>query len=211
MKSERVEELLRFISTRASAKVPGEGDVSLDEIKRAIEVAITAPSAHNAQPWRFIVVKDPNVKEEVLREMASYWEKDLRMDGLDEESIRKQINDALYRSMKASAIIFVCMTMEDMHRYPDERRMNFERAMAIQSVAAAIENMLLAFHAMGISACWRSNALFAPEAVRKVLNLPENFEPQASIEVFRGGIAFKPPRKPLYEVACLDRWGNRLR
>lgn len=204
------EELLRLISTRKSVKVPGDGDVSLQEIIRALEVAVTAPSAHNAQPWRFVVVKDPGVKLRLLKEMAKDWERDLRADGLSEDEIRMRIKDSMDRSMKASVLIVVCMTMEDMHRYPDERRMACERVMAIQSVAAAIENMLLAFHAMGISACWRSSALFAPDTVRSVLGLPKGFEPQAIVEVFRGGIAFKPPRKPLGEVACLDGWGRRL-
>ncbi|PUA33739.1 MAG: hypothetical protein B9J98_01990 [Candidatus Terraquivivens tikiterensis] len=205
------QEILSFISSRASAKVPGDGEVSLEEIIRALEVATSAPSAHNSQPWRFVVVKDPGVKEMLLEEMAKAWRKDLREDGLDEKSIDEIVKASTERSMRASAIIVACLTMDDMHEYPDDRRRMCEHTMAVQSVAAAIENMLLAFHAMGISACWRSSALFAPEAVRKVLRIPDRFEPQAIVEVSRGGTSSKPPRKPLNEVACLNFWGNAIR
>ncbi len=204
------QEILSFISSRASAKVPGDGDVSFDEVIRALEVAISAPSAHNAQPWRFVIVKDSKVKEKLIEEMAVSWREDLRRDGLDEKIIDEIIRTSTERSMNASAIIVVCLTMENMHKYPDDRRNKCEYIMAVQSVAAAIENMLLAFHAMGISACWRCGALFAPEVVRKVLRLPNTFEPQAIVEVSRGGISSKPPRKPLNEVACLNFWGNYI-
>ncbi|MEM2910019.1 MAG: nitroreductase family protein [Nitrososphaerota archaeon] len=204
-------EILSFISSRASAKIPGEGEVSLEEVIKALEVATSAPSAHNAQPWRFVVVKEPRVKERLIEEMAIAWREDLRKDGLDEKSIDEIVGASTERSMKASVIIVACLTMEDMNKYPDDRRRMYEYTMAVQSVAAAIENMLLAFHAMGISACWRSSALFAPKAVRKVLNVPDSFEPQAIVEVSRGGVSSKPPRKPLSEVACLNFWGSAIR
>jgi len=204
------QKILSFISSRASAKIPGDGEVSLDEVIKALEVATSAPSAHNAQPWRFVIVKDPKVKEELIEEMAALWREDLRKDGLDEGAIEAIIRASTERSMKASVIIVVCLTMEDMHKYPDDRRKACEHIMAVQSVAAAIENLLLAFHAMDISACWRSSALFAPEVVKKVLKLPDSFEPQAIVEVSRGGSSSKPPRKPLSEVACLNFWGNPI-
>lgn len=204
------QEVLSFISSRASAKILGDGEVLLDEVVRALEVAISAPSAHNAQPWRFVVVKDPEVKEKLVKEMATLWREDLRKDGRDEKTIDETIIASTERSMKASVIIVVCLTMEGMHKYPDNRRRMCEYIMAVQSVAAAIENMLLAFHAMGISACWRSSALFAPEAVKRVLRIPDSFEPQAIVEISRGGVASKPPRKPLSEVACLNFWGNPI-
>lgn len=204
------QDILLFISSRASAKVPGDGEVSLKEIIRALEVATSAPSAHNAQPWRFIVVKDPEIKERLVKEMAAVWREDLTRDGLDEKAIEENIRVSTERSMRASAIIVACLTMEDMHKYPDERRRMCEYIMAVQSVAAAIENMLLAFHAMGISACWRCSALFASEVVKRVLKIPDSFEPQAIVEVSRGGISSKPPRKPLREIACLNFWGNPI-
>ncbi len=53
--------------------------------------------------------------------------------------------------------------------------------MAMQSVAAAIENLLLAAQAAGLGACWICAPLFCPEAVREALALPEDWEAQALV------------------------------
>jgi nitroreductase len=63
---------------------------------------------------------------------------------------------------------------------------------------------------MGLGACWRCGPLFAPDAVRRVLNLPEDFEPQALIEIGMSGGTRDARRKPLAEVAALNRWGRQL-
>ena len=56
-----------------------------------------------------------------------------------------------------------------------------ERIMAIQSVAASIENLLLAAHEAGLGACWMAAPLYCPDVVREVLQLPDDWEAQALI------------------------------
>jgi coenzyme F420-0:L-glutamate ligase / coenzyme F420-1:gamma-L-glutamate ligase len=53
--------------------------------------------------------------------------------------------------------------------------------MAMQSAALAGGNLLLAAHANQLGACWLCAPLFTPEAVRRALSLPEDWEPQAAI------------------------------
>ena len=204
------EELLRFISSRRSSKLLREGEVPLQKVIRAIEVATSAPSAHNAQPWRVVLIRDKGVLRELLEAMAEEWRRDLLSDGLPEWKIEAIVRESMKRTLRASAVVVVCMTMREMDRYPDERRNACERVMAVQSVAAFIQNLLLALHAMGLGACWRCGPLFAPDAVRRVLNLPEDFEPQALIEIGLPGGTRDAGRKPLAEVAALERWGRPL-
>ncbi|MEM0450829.1 MAG: nitroreductase family protein [Nitrososphaerota archaeon] len=204
------EDLLRFISSRRSSKLLGEGEVPLEKVLRALEVACTAPSAHNAQPWRVVVIRDRQVLTELLEAMAEEWRRDLRSDGFPEWKVEAIVRESMRRTLRASVVVVVCMTMGDMDRYPDERRNGFERVMAIQSVAAFIQNLLLALHAMGLGACWRCGPLFAPDAVKRVLGLPEDFEPQALIEIGLPGGTRDAERKPLSEIAALDRWGRQL-
>jgi nitroreductase len=71
--------------------------------------------------------------------------------------------------------------MSDMDKYPDARRGDAERIMAIQSVAAAIQNSLLAAQALGLGAGWMCAPLFAPDEARAALDLPADWEPQALI------------------------------
>lgn len=204
------EELLGFISSRRSSKLLGEGEVPIDKVVRALEVACTAPSAHNAQPWRVVVVRDRQVLRELLEAMAEEWRRDLRADGLPDWKVEAIVRESMRRTLRASVVVVVCMTMREMDRYPDERRNACERVMAIQSVAAFIQNLLLALHAMGLGACWRCGPLFAPDAVRRVLDLPEDFEPQALVEIGLPGGTRDAARKPLSEIASLDRWGRPL-
>ncbi|MCS7094475.1 MAG: nitroreductase family protein [Thaumarchaeota archaeon] len=202
--------LLDLIKSRRSSKLLREVEVPTELIVAALEVASCAPSAHNAQPWRVVIVKDRPLIVKLLEEMAMVWRSDLRADGHPEWRIETIVRESVKRTLRASALLVVCLTMDDMDVYPDERRRRFEYLMAVQSVAAFIQNLLLALHALGLGACWRSGPLFAPEAVRRVLNVPEDVEPQALIEIGSPGGERPPRRRPLSEIAFMDKWGNPL-
>ena len=80
-------------------------------------------------------------------------------------------------------LIVPCVTMEEMDVYPDTLRSQAERTMAVQSVALACQNLMLAAHAAGLGSCWMCAPLFAPAPVRTALALPETWEPQAILTV----------------------------
>jgi len=168
-----------------------------------------APSAHNAQPWRFIVITNAEVKKRLSEAMADEWDKDLREDGLPPEE-RDRLTEASIKQFARSPILIIaCLTMEEMDTYPDERRRKAEHVMAVQSVAAAVQNLLLAAYAEGLGTCWFCAPLFCPERVREVLGVPEDVKPQALITL--GYPAEKPeapPRKPLRNVLHLNHWGR---
>jgi coenzyme F420-0:L-glutamate ligase/coenzyme F420-1:gamma-L-glutamate ligase len=206
----RAEELLRVIEARASSKLLTPGRVEYSDVVRALRVAISAPSAHNSQPWRVVVIDDREVIKRLLEEMASEWERDLAMDGLPRWKIDTIINESKKRTLRASIVIVVCLSMEGMDVYPDERRQGYEYVMAVQSVAAFIENLLLALHVLGYGACWRCGPLFAPDAVRRVLAIPPDIIPQALVEVGLPGGARPKSRKQLSEIAFRNRWGAPL-
>jgi nitroreductase len=63
--------------------------------------------------------------------------------------------------------------------YPDTKRKKAEYIMAVQSVANAGMQMLLAIHAEGLGAVWTCGPLFAQETVQKALDLPNTWEPHA--------------------------------
>jgi nitroreductase len=74
--------------------------------------------------------------------------------------------------------------------------------MAVQSVAMALQNLLLAAHAEGLGACWMCAPLFCPDAVQTALDLPDDWEPQALISLgYPAGPGKQRPRKPLADVA----------
>jgi coenzyme F420-0:L-glutamate ligase/coenzyme F420-1:gamma-L-glutamate ligase len=206
----RFKEFMELARTRRSSKVLGLGEVPVEMVVRAVEAGVWAANAHNSQPWFFIVVVDHEVKKRLLDEMAEQWLEDLIGDGVPRENAVKVVEAGKERSMRASALIVACLSMREMETYWDSGRSRLEYIMGVQSLAAALQNILLALHSMGYGACWRCSPLFAPEAVRKVLEIPDDVEPQAMVEVGLKGLETHGVRKPLKDVVFLNRWGVRL-
>ncbi len=198
-----------FLKNRRSIREYTSREVSERILETILEAATWAPSAHNAQPWRFIVVKDSALKLKLAKTMANRWKQDLAKNGVSEKDLENLVKASVERFTKAPIVIVPCLTMAEMHHYPDKRRQKIEFLMGVQSVAAAIENMLLAAHAMGLGACWFCAPLFCPESLRKVLNIPSSFEPQALITVGYTAYRQEPPsRKPLKEIVHLNGWSE---
>jgi len=152
---------------------------------------------------------DECLKQALAEAMADAWTADMAKDGVAVEAQKRKAS--IERFTHAPALIVACLTMEDMKVYPDERRQRSERDLAMQSLGAAIQNMLLAAHAEGLGACWFSAPSFCKETVRKVLKIPEMVEPQALIAL--GYPAEKPrapSRKPLQNYSYLNCWNRKL-
>lgn len=111
--------------------------------------------------------------------MAQDFERDLLRDGVPPEKIEAQINRSKGRITTAPVVILLCLDMSEMDSYPDEKRRQAERTMAVQSVAAAGLQLLLAAHAEGLGGVWTCSPLFAGETIQKTLDLQQSWEPQA--------------------------------
>ena len=183
--------LLDLVRTRRSIRRYTDQPVERWRIEAALEAATRAPSAHNRQPWRFAVVTTPEAKEQLASAMGKRLRADRIADGDPPDVVEADVARSHARITSAPALVLACMTMADMNQPADARRSNAERSMAMQSVAAAIQNLLLAAHAQGLAACWMCAPLFAPDAARDVLSLPADWEPQALITL---GYPAEPPK-----------------
>jgi nitroreductase len=94
--------------------------------------------------------------------------------------------------------------MEAMDNYSDEKRSKNEYVMAVQSVAMAGQNLLLAAHAEGLGACWLCAPLFAPEAVHGALEMPQSWEPQGLILI--GYAAEQGRTKDRMSLETVSQW-----
>ncbi len=150
-------------------------------IDQVVEAAIWAPSAHNRQPWRMAVITAPARRQVLAQVMGAELRADLAADGLPSEQIERDASRSYARLTQAPVIILLALTMADMDVYPDGRRNQHEWTMAVQSVAMAAQNMLLAAHALGLGACWLCAPLFCPDVVRRTLDLPADWQPQGLI------------------------------
>jgi F420 biosynthesis protein FbiB-like protein len=147
-------------------------------LERLLETAMWAPSAHNRQPWRFAVIRDTAVKASLAEAMGERLRQDRLCDGDAPEVIEKDVARSYGRIVGAPVVVVVFLSMADMDGYPDERRHAAERAMAMQSVAMAAQNLWLLATAEGLGACWLCAPLFVPGLVRRTLQVPADWEAQ---------------------------------
>jgi len=203
--------LLDIIKDRRSVKEYSSREVSKEVLFRILEASRWAPSAHNAQPWRFIVIIDSALKQKLSEDMARRWNKDLSKNGVPKEHRESLIKASVELFGNAPVVIVACSTMEGMEEYPDDRRKKIEYVMAVQSVAAAIENILLAAHGEGLGSCWFCAPLFCQDVVRKTLKIPKHVDPQALITLgYPANKLNPPPRKALEEIVHQDCWGHPM-
>src|SRR3990172_5960655 len=129
-------ELFDAIRARRSIRQYRDQPILAEVIERVLAAAVWAPSAHNRQPWRFAVLTAPETKERAAR----------LADGDDPEAVARDAQRSYTRLTGAPVVIVVGLTMADMDAYPDTRRRKAECTMAVQSVAMAVQNLLLAAH-----------------------------------------------------------------
>ena len=163
-------------------------------VEQTLEAARWAPSPHGAQPWRFVVITMAELKEKLAEAMADEWRRNLEMDGDDPEVVEKRLRISHQRIVNSPVIVIPCLYLEDLHAYPDPVRANAEVIMAIQSLGAAVQNILLSAYSLGLDTGWMCAPLFAPHVVRAALDLPDNLIPHALINMGYG--AKDPPRRP---------------
>ena len=175
------DELLRQMRGRRSLRRYATDGVPGDCIDRLLEAAIWAPSAHNRQPWRFVIMQDAASKERLATAMGARLRRDLEADGLPEALIESDVGRSYSRITGAPLLILLCMSLRDMDVYADERRNAHERVMAQQSVAMAGQNILLMAAGLGLGACWMCAPLFCGKLVARTLELPDDWQPQGMI------------------------------
>lgn len=168
-------------NSRRSIRTFSKEPLELELVDRLLSVAARAPSAHNRQPWRFAVLSTPDAKERLARAMGEKLRADRLADGDDAQAVGRDVDRSYRRITGAPVAVLLSLSMADMDSYPDQRRQAAERQMAIQGVAMAGQNLLLAAHAHGLGGCWMCAPLFAPAVVRDTLKLPADWQPQGLV------------------------------
>ena len=168
-----------FLRSRRSIRRFKPDPVPDSVIRDILYTATFAPSAHNRQPWRFIVLTELAAKNHLFESMAEEFQRDLERDNLPTEEITKRVNRSRERITSAPVVVMLCLDMTEMDTYPDARRNQAEHLIATQSAANAGMQLLLAAHAEGLGGVWVCSPVFAQEVVRNALNISTTWEPQA--------------------------------
>jgi F420 biosynthesis protein FbiB-like protein len=190
---DRANTLAELIQGRRSVRHYRAEPVARTLIEQVLEAARWSPSPHGRQPWRFVVLTRQESKQRLAEAMGQTWQKNLEMDGQPEEIVRLRREKSFQRILNAPVLILPCLYLEDLDHYPDEQRQRDETIMAIQSLGAAIQNMLLMAYDLGLDGGWMCAPLFCPEVVCQTLHLDTRLIPHALITL--GYAAADPKRR----------------
>lgn len=190
------------LTSRRSVRQFQKRKLAHQTIEKILELSQWAPSAHNTQPWRFVVLEKESARAQLADAMGVSFRQDLLQDGISLAEVDARVERSRRRIIEAPAAILLCLAEEDIPATHNPSQQAGERMMAVQSVALAGGQLMLAAHTFGIASVWLCAPLYAPEVVRRVLDLPATWQPQALILLGYAAQTPPPPtRKPLTEVA----------
>lgn len=196
--------VMAAILARRSVRWYTDDPIPRPIIETLLNAAAYAPSAHNRQPWRFVVIETQRVKAQLATAMGTRLRHDLENDGVPEVVIAQDVNRSYQKISSAPVVILLCLNKADAVVYPDAKRTHNEYIMTVQSVAMAGQNLLLAAHDAGLGACWMCAPLFCSEIVWEVLGLSEGWQPQGLITL---GIPVQQPEvKPRMPLETITQW-----
>lgn len=174
-------------------------------IERVLDAARWAPSPHGRLPWRFAVITRPAVKARLADAMGDTWQATLAMDNEPPTVVAQRLAHSHVRIRDAPVLILLCLYTADLDHYPDPDRQAAETTMAIQSLGAAAQTLLLTAYRLGLDGGWMCAPLFCPDTVRDALDLPAALVPHALMPL--GYAAKDPKRRPRMSLDDLVvRW-----
>ena len=172
-----------FVEARRSIRTFLSEPVPADVLDGLVQAACLAPAPHHSRPWRWAIVDTPAAREDLALGMGTRWRRDLAADGVAPGRIDELVDASHRKIVDAPALVLGCLTWDGLDRYPDEVRQRAEWGMALLSLGAAVENLMLATADAGYASCWVAAPIFCPEAARDALALEPEWLPHAMVLV----------------------------
>ena len=192
------EQLPRFLEARRSIRSFRPEPVPRADLDALVAAACIAPAPHHSRPWRWVVLEGEAARRDLAVAMGARWRVDLEGDGVDTARIDGLVDASVERLRVAPAALLGCLTWNGLDRYPDEARRRAEFGMALLSLGAAVENLMLAATDHGYASCWVAAPIFCPEVARDALGLEAEWLPHALVLVGRPDPEYVGrPRPPL--------------
>ncbi len=184
------------IQSRRSIRRFTADPVARSLIEQVLDAAVLAPSAKNSQPWRFTVVMEPK-RDEMLSVLRRGIE-NRKAEGEDVGTFLGTI-----KAMEQAPVTIFVHNTDGIH--PWKARAEHESwwdLATVQSVGAAIENMLLAATDLGLGSLWIADIWDAYPEINEWLGVDDQLVAAVSLG-YPDITPTTPPRKPMEDVA---RW-----
>lgn len=168
------------IATRKTIRKYTNEIPPLEAIKKIADAGRLAPSTTNTQNWEFIAIYDNETKEKMAKAVNDKY--DELKDFVQSEEDKNKINGYKYYSMffnKAPVVfaivekkrISTILSILERNGMTDDLLRYYDNRSSILSMGAAIENMSLCAHAIGLSSCWMCAPLVAQKEFGEILGL----------------------------------------
>jgi nitroreductase len=189
--------LLDLIRLRRSIRRFSDRAVGRDDLARLFEAARWAPSNHNRQPWRFLVIED----RQRIKQLAEMVGQGLsqKMKSLPEAAASYIGEFTHYATFFASVPVLVVA----LHKWPVSVSAPVLAGLKNPelvsgeplSVAMAVQNLLLAAQALGLGTCVLTGPLLARDALAGILDLPAGHDLTCFVAIGHPAESPTPPRR----------------
>ena len=211
-------------SLRATRVYDGR-PVPKDVLDQIVQAGTMACSSGNTQPWEFLVVTDAELKRRIKDEMVVAFEAvaadrvQKPEDLIDGAGRPVTGHDAVENIDRVPVIVVVCWNPERGVRFKGEYEQNPDGTLRETrvipggrgvSLFQACQNMMLAGRALGVSSLFTTFFFLRNQEIKDILGIPPHIFMECAL--FFGYAEEKlgrPRRKPLSEVAHLNRWDTR--
>jgi len=183
-------DLIEALNTRATAKTYGAEAPTKEHLAIALQAAVRAPDHGRLRPWRFMLIEGDQRRKfgDLLAASAKR-----RVPGLSDGDLQRERDKAMRAPM---IIIVACRAV------PGTKVPTIEQILA---AGAATENLLLALHAQGYAAAWKTGEGAYDTDVKKALGFAADDHLVAFVYVGGGaGATFAPGKPASVQDAMLD-------
>ncbi|MBI5945221.1 MAG: nitroreductase [Chloroflexi bacterium] len=177
-------ELFEAIKTRYSVKTVKTDAVPREMIEKILDAGNHAPNHFKVRPWRFFVLTG-NARNKLGDVMAAS-QRD-RLPDLPQEALDKT------RLLPLRAPVIIAVGVDE----PVESKVIEMENVA--AVSAACQNILLAAHALGLGAVWRTGEWARDAKVKEFFGLAEDQQVSGFIYIGYPDVVFEPSAKPSFE------------
>ncbi|MGD9602166.1 MAG: nitroreductase family protein [Gammaproteobacteria bacterium] len=209
-------ELAEIMRTNGTCRYYKADPVPDDVLASVLDAARWGPTGGNRQPVSFVAVRD-RAKKERLRDLyLPIWEP--YFAAAKEGTVRIGAKSSLLENADHFArhmadipvMLVVCARLADVH--PTDNRLGRLSIVGGASVYPAVQNVLLAARAAGLGTALTTLLCEQEPAVKTLLGIPEDVSTAAMITIGWPARPFpkKLTRRPLAEIAFLDRYGSTL-
>jgi nitroreductase len=204
-------------TTRSARKsLDLDAPVDIDDIRESLRVGLQAANGSNAQSWRWLVVTDAGLREQLaglyrdayLLRVGGQMLGDLLPAGTPEGRLMSSTEWLVENLAKVPLLVIPCYQPYLPRIDGDE---SFYQATLYGSIFPAAWNFQLALHARGYGTCVTTLHLHQEDAVAELLQIPDSYAQGCLLPVarLRAGQTFRPaPRRALDEVVAVDGWNG---